>query len=239
MSRSLSALVFFILLFTPAHSRADTQICGDHDGNGAIGVSDALRVLRRAVGEEVTLECPQTCGVPSCGDQSCDNGETCATCATDCGACSQCAGASDQTTSLDSEEQKFLTLLNAYRANAGEGAVQGCTSMSRSAQGHAEDMRDEDYFSITGKDGSHYFERACDACFELACGPQFAYAEAIGAGEITGDGMLSTFKDSSSIRELLLDENMVSIGIGRATGGGTFGTYWVIDLAAGTEASCN
>jgi uncharacterized protein YkwD len=236
---SLTAILFLVLLISPSISRAETDTCGDHDGSGSVGASDALRVLRHAVGQDVTLDCPEICAVPFCGDQSCDDGEACDNCATDCGACSGCAGASDQTTLLDSEEQEFLSLLNAYRASNGAGALENCTSMSRATQGHAEDMRDQDYFSTTGKNGSTFLERACDACYELACGSPFEHAEAIGAGFFSGDGMLESFKDSPGIDSLMLDDEFVSVGIGRATGGGTYGTYWVVDFSASTESSCN
>ncbi|HXC53434.1 MAG TPA: CAP domain-containing protein [Candidatus Limnocylindrales bacterium] len=229
---------FFVLVLFVSASDADTQTCGDHDGSGDVGVSDALRVLRRAVGQQVELQCPQVCGLPTCGDQSCDSGETCETCASDCGVCSNCSGGSPETTLLDSEEQAFLSLVNAYRADHGRGAVQNCRSMSRSTQGHAEDMRDQNYFSTVGKDGSSLFDRLCDACFARACN-LFDQAEAIGAGFSTAAAMLDSFKDSPSIAALLLDNDADSIGIGRATGGGTYGTYWVVDLSPGTEASCD
>jgi len=237
MKSSLATFALLALLVSPSH--AETQVCGDLDGSGSVGVTDALRLLRHAVGQQVVLECPQVCAFPACGDQTCGDGETCENCAADCGACGQCEGASEQATLLDSEEQQFLSLLNAYRANHGADALASCRSMSRSAQGHAEDMRDQDYFSTIGKDGSKFYERECAACFEHACGYPFDQSEAIGGGFGTAQAMLDNFKDSPSIDELLLDSDMISVGIGRATGGGTYGTYWVVDLSRGTEASCD
>ena len=80
-------------------------------------------------------------------------------------------GAGDTTTALDAQEQAFLTLLNNHRAANGKSPVAACKSLSRAAQGHSEDMRDNDYFSHIGLDGSNPFERACDACYSLGCGP--------------------------------------------------------------------
>jgi len=34
------------------------EVCGDGDGYGTVTASDVLRVLRRAVGQTVVLQCP-------------------------------------------------------------------------------------------------------------------------------------------------------------------------------------
>jgi len=47
--------------------------CGDVDGNGAISASDALRLLKKAVGGVITLLCPVLDGAIACGDFN-DNG---------------------------------------------------------------------------------------------------------------------------------------------------------------------
>lgn len=227
------------LFLHPPITRAETEICGDHDANGSVGATDALRLLRHAVGQPVSLECPDQCALPGCGDDSCDESESCLNCASDCGACSVCAGASDETAQLDATEQAFLSLLNDHRADEGLGALLNCTSLSRSAQGHAEDMRDENYFSNIGKDGSASYDRACSACYEGGCGPQVAFAEVIGAGYATANDMMDAFKSKDGTNDILLLSGMVRVGIGRATGGGDYGTYWVVDLASATEASCN
>jgi uncharacterized protein YkwD len=232
-------LLFCSLLGAAAESLAATDICGDHDGNGALATSDALRLLRRAVGQDVTLDCPDVCEIPFCGDESCEEGESCADCATDCGSCSACTGASDETTALDAEEQQFLALLNDYREDAGEDPVEVCVSLSRAAQGHSEDMRDQNYFSNTGKDGTSPYERACNACYELGCGPQVAMAELIAAGNSGAAATIAQWQDSAGERDMLRGSNYTQVGIGRATGGGTYGSYWTMLLSAAGEPSCN
>jgi hypothetical protein len=47
--------------------------CGDLDGNGQVSASDALRLLKSAVGTAVTLLCPVLYGEIPCGDLN-DNG---------------------------------------------------------------------------------------------------------------------------------------------------------------------
>ncbi|HEY2774581.1 MAG TPA: hypothetical protein VGK20_11100 [Candidatus Binatia bacterium] len=52
-----AAVVLLPLFVTQAHAQTPT-ICGDVDASGAVVASDALRVLRFAVGQNVTLVCP-------------------------------------------------------------------------------------------------------------------------------------------------------------------------------------
>jgi hypothetical protein len=47
--------------------------CGDLDGNGAIAASDALRLLQKAIGLDLTILCPVLDGEIPCGDLD-DNG---------------------------------------------------------------------------------------------------------------------------------------------------------------------
>src|SRR5690606_1616624 len=99
-------------------------------------------------GGETCMTCSGDCGAcgPTCGDGTCDPNEDCGSCASDCGACPTCGGAGDATTTLDSEEQAFLVLINNYRMQNGLGTLTACTSLNRAAQGHSEDMRDNNYF---------------------------------------------------------------------------------------------
>lgn len=175
-------------------------------------------------------------GGPACGDGTCDAGETCETCSSDCGACAECAGASDATTALDAEEQAFLVLINDHRAANGLAPLSACTSLSRAAQGHSEDMRDQDYFSHTGLNGSSPGDRACDACYEGAC--SFGSAENIAAGNSGAAATFEQWRNSPGHNANMLGGYGV-IGIGRATGGGTYGTYWTNVFGSSSEPSCN
>jgi hypothetical protein len=61
MNRFLATgLLLAAIAATPSIASGETTICGDHDANGSAGAADALRLLRFAVGQEVTLECPST-----------------------------------------------------------------------------------------------------------------------------------------------------------------------------------
>lgn len=190
---------------------------------------------------ETCETCAADCGVcgPMCGDGTCDPNETCESCASDCGACDTCAGAGDATTGLDAEEQAFLVLINDYRAQNGLGALSSCTSLNRAAQGHSEDMRDQNYFSHTGLNGSSPWERACDACYELGCGPATAMAENIAAGNSGAQATFDQWRNSPGHNANMLGGNFTKLGIGRATGGGTYGVYWTNVFGGGDEPSCN
>jgi hypothetical protein len=87
-------LSVLLALAMPAHSPAQTcspiQECGDVDDSGSVASSDALRVLRKAVGQNLTLTCQcgegtDTCSEdlaeclaqPECGNQILEAGEEC------------------------------------------------------------------------------------------------------------------------------------------------------------------
>ncbi|MEM7135201.1 MAG: CAP domain-containing protein [Myxococcota bacterium] len=149
----------------------------------------------------------------------------------------QCGGVSAEAAALDTEEQRFLDLLNQHRAANGIAPVTACTSMSRSAQAHSEDMRDQDYFDHTGLNGSSPGSRACDACFE-SC-QSTGFGENIAAGNAGADATFDQWVNSPGHNANMLGENYVVVGLGRATGGGTYGVYWTNVFATGTDASCN
>ena len=150
-----------------------------------------------------------------------------------------CGGSGPGTTPLDSEEQAFLQIINDYRAQNNLGPLTACTSLNRAAQGHSEDMRDQDYFSHTGLNNSSPWDRACDACYDLGCGPSTAMAENIAAGNSGAAGTFDQWVNSPGHNANMLGANFTVIGIGRATGGGTYGVYWTNVFGGNSEPSCN
>lgn len=208
---------------------ADCGACSPSCGNGSCDEGESCESCAGDCGD---------CG-PSCGDGTCDANEACDTCASDCGACETCAGSGDATTGLDAEEQAFLVLINDYRAENGRGPLTPCTSLNRSAQGHSEDMRDQNYFSHSGLNGSTPWTRSCDACYELACGPSTQMAENIAAGNSGAAATFEQWRTSAGHNANMLGASFTQIGIGRATGGGQYGSYWTNVFGGASEPSCN
>lgn len=191
---------------------------------------------------ETCMNCAMDCGAcpAMCGNNMCEATETCMSCEMDCGACpAMCKGAGPQTTPLDAEEMAFLGLLNNYRAMNGLGALTACTSLNRASQGHSEDMRDQNYFSHTGLNGSTPWARSCDACYALGCGPMTAMAENIAAGNSDAQSTFTQWKNSPGHNANMLGSSFKVIGIGRATGGGQYGVYWTTVFGGDSEGSCN
>lgn len=156
-----------------------------------------------------------------------------------CGRSPTAACEDSPSSSLDAEEIVLLDALNAYRADAGVGPLTACRSLNRAAQLHSEDQRDNDYFEHTGRNGSMPWDRACDACFELGCGPLTAMAENIAAGNADGLSTLTQWQTSPGHDANQLDASFTQIGLGRALGGGEFGVYWTAVFAGDAEASCD
>jgi uncharacterized protein YkwD len=149
-----------------------------------------------------------------------------------------CGGAGPETTELDFEEQKFLEIINGYRQENGLGALTHCRSLDRAAQGHSEDMRDQNYFDHLGLDGSAPWDRACAACYDLGCGPATAMAENIAAGAADAQTTFQLWKDSPGHNANMLNGALTQIGIGRALGGGDYGVYWTNVFGGASEPSC-
>lgn len=138
---------------------------------------------------------------------------------------------------LDEEEQRFFELLNQHRADNGVPPVSACSSLNRAAQAHSEDMRDQDYFNHQGLDGSSPGSRACDACFE-GC-QSTGFGENIAAGTPGAAGTFDLWLNSSGHNANMLREGYAVVGLGRATGGGTYRSYWTSVFATRSDASCD
>ena len=171
---------------------------------------------------------------PLCGDGICSEGESCQTCGEDCSS----YGANEDTTSLDDQEQAFLVIINDYRVQNGLSTLTDCRSLNRAAQGHSEDMRDQNYFSHNGLNGSSPWDRACEACYELGCGPKTAMSENIAAGNADAQKTFTQWKNSPGHNKNMLSPSVSYIGIGRATGGGQYGVYWTNVFGGNFEQSC-
>jgi len=148
-----------------------------------------------------------------------------------------CTGTGTSTHGLSAVESTVLQQINDYRSSQGKPPVTACASLSRSAQDHANDMRDRDYFAHVGSDGSEFWERACDAGYAPGCGPLTWMGEIIAGYDSTAEGVMNQWTGSPPHASIMAESNYVVAGIGHACGG-SFLNYWVVDFAGTDEPSC-
>jgi hypothetical protein len=71
-----AALTAIVLVAAPPSFAAD-PVCGDVNQSDTVTSSDALLVLRDAVGQPVELQCPAFATEPTCGNDDAEPGEPC------------------------------------------------------------------------------------------------------------------------------------------------------------------
>lgn len=127
--------------------------------------------------------------------------------------------------SIESEEQAFLGLINNYRAQNGRPALAISTGLTRMATWHGSDMASNNYFSHTDSLGRSFGTRLgqCDAAGGGA-------AENIAAGYQTAAQVFEGWRNSPGHNTNMLNANYRYIGISRVTGG-SYGVYWVTDFS--------
>ncbi len=148
-----------------------------------------------------------------------------------------CEGTGPPTHGLSPQEETLLQLINGHRRSEGAAPVEACVSLNRAAQDHANDLRDRKYFAHKGKNGSEFWERACDAGYSAGCGPTTWMGEIIAGYDAAPQGAFDQWLNSPGHEYILSTANYTRAGIGRACGG-PLGHYWVVDFAAAAEPSC-
>ena len=149
-----------------------------------------------------------------------------------------CSGNGNATHGLSSGEQTLLGLVNDYRASQGSPPVTVCTSLTVSAQDHANDMRNRGYFAHQSQNGMEFWERACAAGYTNGCVPNTYMGEIIAGYDSTPSGIMNQWLNSPG-HEVIMGSSLYNVvGIGHACGG-PFGHYWVMDFAGANEPSCN
>lgn len=126
---------------------------------------------------------------------------------------------------LTCSEASFVTLLNLYRQSQGLRTLRAVQSATLSSRFHANDMMTKDYFSHSEPDGRSFDARA--AAFGYA-----ASGENIAAGMPDANATFCQWKNSAGHNANMLG-NFRTTGIGRATGGGMYGTYWSSNFGQG------
>jgi uncharacterized protein YkwD len=137
--------------------------------------------------------------------------------------------------SLDSEEQAFVSLINAYRLQNGAEALQVSAALTQSSQWMSADMADKNYFSHTDSKGRDPFTRMAAFGYPLASEYE---GENIACGNATAEDTFTQWKNSPAHNANMLDANYLMIGVGRAyNASSTYGWYWTTDFGSLVDAA--
>lgn len=130
---------------------------------------------------------------------------------------------------LDGEEQAFLGLINAYRAQNGLGALTISTNLNRGAAWMAEDLATKAYFSHTDSLGRSAYLRAIDCGYPSGAGENLA----AGTGWTSAQSAFTAWQNSPGHNSNMLGTYYQQIGIARFyLAGSPYGWYWSTTFGA-------
>ena len=130
-------------------------------------------------------------------------------------------------TTLDAEEQAFVTLINDYRAQNGVGPLLIDPGIQAAAEWMSNDMGVNNYFNHTDSLGQSPWTRMCNFgyCYNTAKG------ENIAAGYSSAQSVFDAWRNSPDHDSNMLNSSFKVMGIGRAVvPGSNYGTYWTNDF---------
>jgi uncharacterized protein YkwD len=121
---------------------------------------------------------------------------------------------------------EVITLTNARRAEAGCGPVAAQSELTRAAQGHADDMAAQGYFSHTGLDGSAPWDRTGAQGYTGN-----GVGENIAQGYPSPQAVVEGWMGSDGHRENIENCSWTSIGVGYHAASNT----WVQNFGSGDD----
>lgn len=128
---------------------------------------------------------------------------------------------------LSAIRAEIITLVNQERAKAGRSALKEESHLTTAAQKHAEDMKNQGYFSHTSKDGRSSTDRIRDAGYPL--NGSWATGENIAQGQRSAADVMEDWMNSSGHKANILSSNFKEIGVG------FYQNTWVQDFASHTN----
>ena len=132
--------------------------------------------------------------------------------------------------SVDSEEQAFLGLINAYRAKSGARALVIDPALTRAASWMANDLAGRSSFGHSDSLGRTPWTRMPDCGVGLPGGENLA----AGTNYAGAQTAMNAWINSPSHRDTMLYGDFTSIGIARVYKEGSYyGWYWVTDFGYG------
>ena len=134
----------------------------------------------------------------------------------------------------DSEEQAFLTLLNAYRVQNGLVPLALGQSAGAAADHHSVDMATNNYFSHTLADGTDWYTNMLNHGYPSNSGA----GENIAAGQSTALAVFEAWRNSPGHNTNMLSPSWVVVGVGFASNAGAgFPYYWTTDFGSVADAA--
>lgn len=146
--------------------------------------------------------------------------------------CSEASPTSAQTAACDSTiGQQVLAIVNDLRTVEGLAPLVVDLRLVAAAQGHSEDMADQDFSSHTGSSGSTAQDR-----IEAQDYPWNRWSENVAAGQRTASEVVAGWMSSAGHRANILSPDVQHVGIGYASKSGTlYGTYWTMNFGSTGE----
>lgn len=196
--------------------------------------------------------CDQPCEAPrTCQDGHCEcpgDDELCADQCVDvtasddhCGSCGNaCSGGENCVEGQCHPDEKvggIIHYMNEARSTESDcgqygtfspvGPVEGHPLLHEAAQGHADDMAENDFFSHTGSDGSSFSQRISATGYTGT-----PVGENIAAGDHDPAIVIQRWLDSDGHCRNLMQGSANQVGVGFSLGG-PWGSFWVLKLASG------
>lgn len=129
---------------------------------------------------------------------------------------------------IQTAEQKFLVLLNQYRAQNGLPLLALNTKLKAAAHIQAVDMATNDFISHVGSNGSRMIDRVAQTGYRYR-----TVGENLGAGQASVEQMMTSWKNSPGHNANLLMAGAREMGLVLAYNPNKkFQTYWVLELGA-------
>jgi uncharacterized protein YkwD len=152
------------------------------------------------------------------------------------------AGIGDAATTYDSEELKFLHLINEYRDQNGLRPVILSDTLAVAAERHSKDMAEYSFFahdtvrSSYYKPGSQPWDRMGREGYDY----NTAKGENLAVGYETAEEAMQAWKDSPAHNAAMLDGNYRVMGVARINApGSVHGWYWTTDFGGYVDPSAH
>jgi uncharacterized protein YkwD len=143
----------------------------------------------------------------------------------------------------DSEELKFLKILNEYRQNKGLGALVLSDALTEASELHSEDMGRYNFFDHNSVKSSHFptgfkpWDRMARSGYDY---PRSSRAENLAEGYETAQKVFEAWRASPGHDHNMLDGVQRVIGIARVhVPGSKYGWYWTTDFGSEVDPTAH